>query len=79
MRTTKAITRACLVVGGQAELARAVGVSPGAVNQWCKGIRAVPAERCPLVERATRGLVRCEEMRPDIAWSVLRQASQQAA
>ncbi len=30
----------------------------------------VPAEHCPAIERATG--VRCEELRPDVAWSVLR-------
>lgn len=32
--------------------------------------RGVPAEFCPLIERETG--VRCEELRPDIAWGVLR-------
>jgi DNA-binding transcriptional regulator YdaS (Cro superfamily) len=76
------IAKACHVVGGQAELARALGVTPAAVNQWCKGVRAVPAERCPAVERETRrvaadkgdpGLVvTCESLRPDVEWGVLR-------
>lgn len=32
----------------------------------------VPAEHCPAIERATGGKVRCEELRPDVAWEVLR-------
>lgn len=32
----------------------------------------VPAEHCPAIERATAGAVRCEDLRPDVAWSVLR-------
>lgn len=68
----KAISKACAVLGGQAMLARAIGVSPPTVNQWCKGIRPVPAERCPAIERVTGGTVRCEDLRPDVDWSVLR-------
>lgn len=33
----------------------------------------VPAEYCPAIERATGGMVRCEELRPDVEWDVLRQ------
>jgi len=53
-------------------LARAVGVSPVVVSLWRTGARQVPAERCPAIEKATGGLVRCEELRPDVEWSVLR-------
>lgn len=56
----------------QAELAKVLGVTPGAVNQWANGLSAVSAERCPAIERATGGLVRCEDLRPDVQWSVLR-------
>ncbi len=56
----------------QAELAKRLGVTPGAVSQWVKGLSAVSAERCPAIEAATGGLVRCEDLRPDVAWSVLR-------
>ncbi|EIB9624114.1 TPA: transcriptional regulator [Escherichia coli] len=61
--------RACAVVGGQSAMARLLGVSPPSVNQWIKGVRQLPAERCPAIERATRGEVLCEELRPDIDWS----------
>ena len=66
-----AIRRACEAVGGQAALAELVGVSPQAVHQWIAGARQVPAERCPEIERATAGEVRCEQLRPDVAWDVL--------
>jgi hypothetical protein len=42
------------------------------VSNWSNGIRPVPAERCPVIEQATNGLVTCEELRPDIPWGVLR-------
>lgn len=64
-------------------MARALGITPAAVNQWCKGLREVPAERCPAIERLTRNkaaeqgdqelVVTCEELRPDVAWEVLRE------
>lgn len=53
-------------------LADLIGVSPAAVNQWISGHRPIPAERCPAIERATNGAVRCEDLRPDVEWSVLR-------
>lgn len=37
--------------------------------------RVFPAEHCPKVERATRergDVVLCEDLRPDVAWDVLR-------
>ena len=70
------IKRACDVLGGQAEMARLLVVSPAYINQLCQGLRGVPAERCPAIERATREAgepVLCEELRPDIAWDVLRE------
>lgn len=75
----KAISKACAVIGGQAKMARAINVSPPTVNQWCNGVRQVPAERCPAIERATGGTVRCEELRPDVDWAVLRTPLEQAA
>lgn len=54
------------------ELAQAVGVSQVIVSQWKTGARQVPAERCPDIERATTGQVRCEDLRPDVDWGYLR-------
>lgn len=57
------------------ELARSLGMEYSAlVSQWAHGVRRVPAERCPDIERATGGQVTCEELRPDIDWAVLRGA-----
>ena len=68
----KPLIAACEKVGGQAALARILGVKPPSVNQWVNGDRPVPAERCPDIEAATAGAVTCEELRPDINWAVLR-------
>lgn len=54
-------------------------VSAPTVNQWVKGDRPVPAERCPQIERLTEGRVRCEELRPDVDWGYLRGTQQQEA
>lgn len=67
-----AIRTAAELLGGQAALARVLEVKPPTVNQWCNGDRRVPAEQCPFIERATKGAVRCEDLRPDVAWDVLR-------
>lgn len=58
--------------GGQTALAAAIGCQPQLVWQWSRGLRRVPAARCPAIERATGGQVRCEELRPDIDWAVVR-------
>ena len=54
------------------QLAQTVGVSPVIISQWKTGERQVPAERCPAIERATGGAVRCEDLRPDVDWAYLR-------
>ena len=77
--STTAIQRACELAGGQAALAKHLGVTPGAVYQWCTGKRPIPAERCPDIEQATEGQVRCEELRHDIAWDVLLNRRRSAA
>jgi DNA-binding transcriptional regulator YdaS (Cro superfamily) len=68
------IQRAIRVAGSQRALAARCGVTQAAVSKWVLGGR-VPAERCVEIERATSGAVRCEELRPDIEWAVLRRAA----
>lgn len=58
--------------GAAARLAEQIGVTPVLVSQWRTGTRPVPAERCPNIEKATGGAVRCEELRPDVDWGYLR-------
>lgn len=58
--------------GSNRDLARAVGLSDVIVSQWKTGARQVPAERCPAIEKATGGIVRCEDLRPDVDWAYLR-------
>jgi len=54
-------------------MALRLGVSVQRLSNWID--RGVPAEQCPAIERATGGVVRCEELRPDVAWGVLREQS----
>ena len=68
-----ALQRAADLLGGQSALALACGYEDRRhVWPWFNSARRVPAEKCPAIERATGGAVRCEELRPDVAWSVLR-------
>ena len=67
------IDRAAEIVGSQVALAALLGVTKAAVSQWKDTGRRVPLEHCPAIERATNGAVRCEELRPDVPWSVLRE------
>ena len=56
-------------------MARILDVKPPTVNQWISGERPIPAEQCPAIERATNGQVKCEELRPDVDWAVLRKTA----
>lgn len=60
------------LLGSQAALASALGVSRAAVPQWKEAGRRIPAEHCPKIERLTGGKVTCEQLRPDMEWEVLR-------
>ena len=64
--------------GSPSRLATACGdgVLRQHIEHWVKTGR-VPADRCPLIEKATAGVVRCEELRPDVAWDVLRTTPKQ--
>ena len=54
-------------LGGPAAVARMTGCKPPSVIAWRR--RGIPADRCPLIERATAGAVTVEQLRPDVAWS----------
>lgn len=65
--------------GRARKLADALRVTQVTVHGWA--YERVPADRCPAIERETGGQVRCEDMRPDVEWAVLRNrcACQEAA
>lgn len=64
--------KAIEILGGPARTARALSRSIQAVLFWRDKKRQFPADLCPTVERLTDGLVRCEGLRPDVEWAVLR-------
>jgi len=70
-----AISRAIELIGGPSRTAALLSVTPQAVCFWRDGKRSLPAEHCPTIERATGGAVRCEDLRPDVEWSVLRRTT----
>jgi DNA-binding transcriptional regulator YdaS (Cro superfamily) len=67
-----ALEKAAEIVGSQAKLAALLGVSKAAVNQWKLPGRKVPLKHCQAIEYETHGQVRCEDLRPDINWRVVR-------
>jgi len=50
----------------QAQLARRIGVTPGAVSHYCTGRLRVTAERAVQIELATQGAIQRNELRPDV-------------
>lgn len=63
------ITTAIKAAGGLQAFTEAVSApSTHAVKAWFQ--TRVPAEYCPRIERITG--VRCEDLRPDVEWGVLR-------
>jgi DNA-binding transcriptional regulator YdaS (Cro superfamily) len=70
-----AIKKAVDLLGGAPTTATKLGVSYQLVYFWLRGERKFPVEKCPVVERLTDGAVRCEDLRPDVEWSVVRQAN----
>lgn len=58
--------------GSASKLAKKLGVPAPLLSQWRTGCRVVPACRCPDIERETGGIVRCEDLRPDVDWGYVR-------
>lgn len=70
-----AFVEACKIVGGQAEMARRLRVTPAAINQICTGKRPLPPGWCPDIERETRAEgtpIVCERLAPAVNWGVVR-------
>lgn len=67
------LDRTIQAMGSVERLAERLGVPLGSAQAWQES-GVVPAEHCPAIEQLTHGAVRCEELRPDIPWGVLRQS-----
>lgn len=69
------LDRAVGLADGPTKMARALKLSgPAVVYQWQK--TRTPAEKCPDIEALTG--VKCEELRPDVNWAVLRKQPRKA-
>ena len=75
----KPLDRAIEKAGSMQALANVLGITKGAVFQWKTPGRKIPAEHCPAIERMSGGLVRCEELRPDVDWAYLRTVVREVA
>lgn len=59
------VLQACNSVGGKAKLARHLGVTPGAVQHWCSGVRPVPVRFCKEIASLAGGEVILQGLRPN--------------
>jgi len=75
MEKESAISKACRLLGGQAALAKAIGISPQAVHKWLTNGKP-PAERVLQIEKAVKGKVSRYELRPDVFGSRLRRTQE---
>lgn len=78
MTSEEALSKAADIAGSMQALGEQLGVTKGAVGQWKLPGRQVPAEHCPAIERITGGVVRCEDLRPDVDWQVIRSSGRRA-
>lgn len=76
IRMNSSLKKACDLIGAT-NLARAIGVSPQAINEWAKGGKKIPIERCAQIEKQTAQAVCCEDLRPDKKdfWEYMRSPS----
>lgn len=65
-----ALERAISICGGQTALGKAVGKTQSHVWNWLHRSGRVPADMAASIERATKGKVKREQLRPDIYGAV---------
>jgi DNA-binding transcriptional regulator YdaS (Cro superfamily) len=61
----KKLQQAIDQIGSQSALARAIGVTPQAVQQWLENGR-IPAKRVVAIEAATGGTVKRSDLLPEL-------------
>lgn len=61
-----AVSLAASFLGGQVQLAKRLGVTPQLVSLWCLGKAKITAERAVEIEKACSGIVKREDIRPDL-------------
>lgn len=69
---TPPLARAIAILGNQTKLAEAVGRKQQSVNEVVRRGSRVPAEWCPLIEKATGGKVTRHQLRPDLFGNMAR-------
>lgn len=77
-QTPHPIDAAAEILGSQAALANALGVTRAAVTQWKEEGRRTPAEHCPKIQRLTGGRVTCKQLRDDIDWDAAQLVPEEA-
>lgn len=58
----------------RASIVAKLGVTQQAITNWKQ--RGIPAEKCPDIEAITG--IKCEQLRPDVNWAVLRKQPRKA-
>lgn len=74
-----ALQRAIRLIGGQGVLASHIEITQGAISQWVRGHRRIPAERAVQIEELTKGQVTRFDLRPDFPWVRRDPPKQEAA
>lgn len=69
MTPAEAATKAASILGSKAKMAKLLSVSPPTVNQWCSGIRPIPAPRAVQIESLTQGEIKREALCPSFPWN----------
>lgn len=69
MNPAEAATKAAGILGSKAKMAKLLNVRPPTVNQWCSGIRPIPAARAIQIETLTEGQVKREALCPSFPWT----------
>lgn len=73
-----ALLEAAQIAGSQSKLAALCAKKQAHFQKWLNSPLGIPAEYCPLIEKATG--VTCERLRPDLAdrWRYLRESGMPA-
>lgn len=69
MTPAEAATKAAAILGSKAKMAKLLDVRPPTVNQWCSGVRPIPAARAIQIEKHTEGQVKREDLCPSFPWN----------
>jgi DNA-binding transcriptional regulator YdaS (Cro superfamily) len=66
-----AINQAIAIIGGQTELAKQLGTSVQAVNNWTRR-GSVPPEYAPVIEVLTGRKIKADAMCAQVPWRLVR-------